>query len=245
MALYSGVSDEVPLLVAANRDEFLQRATAPPRVISTDPWVVAGQDLEAGGTWLGVNEVGLVAGLLNRRTGAPPDPGKASRGILCLQALQCRTLDDVEAMLADESGDRYNAFTLLVASRKRALVAIPEGRAIKVQTLPVGVHLMTNLEVNDPTCPRIAKSHRLFEAVEVTGDEEKLLPRLRPILADHATQLDPRAEEGDNSLCIHAGPYGTRSSAIIALDSTGGTRFWHTEGPPCRNDFQSVGLPRT
>lgn len=245
LALYFGVSPEIPLLVAANRDEFLARPSAAPRVLSDDPWVVAGQDLEAGGTWLGVNQSGMVVGLLNRRSGHPPDPNRSSRGLLCLRALQCRSLDELEAMFGGEAGSAYNPFTLLAASRRRALVAVPDGGAVAPRELPPGVHLMTNLEVNDPTCPRIARSHQLFEGVRLVPQGDALVASLRPILADHSTQLDPRRCEEDNALCIHAGPYGTRSSAIIALGADGRARFWHAEGPPCRSRFEEVPLPRT
>jgi len=233
-------------VVAANRDEFLERPTAPPRILSDDPWVVAGQDLEAGGTWLGLNQAGLVVGLLNRRTSTGPDPSRSSRGLLCLRALQCRSVAEAEELLGGERGDAYNPFTLLVAARERAVVGLPDGAAVRVQPLPRGVHLFTNLEVNDPTCPRIAKSHRLFEAVsidETVGKGE--LEGLRAILADHSTQLDPRSPEDDNSLCIHAGPYGTRSSAVIAVDAANRGRFWHCEGPPCRGEHTPVALPHS
>lgn len=245
LALYTRVSPELPLLVAANRDEFLDRPTAAPQVLSHRPWVVAGQDLVAGGTWLGLNEKGLVVGLLNRRSGFPPDPSRESRGLLCLRALQCEDLAEIESMLRGEEGDRYNAFTLLAASRERALVAIPRGEAMVVADLEPGLHLLTNLEVDDPTCPRIATSHRMFAEVRVEGfdTEADLLRSLRRILSNHSTQLDPRSIEDDNSLCIHRGPYGTRSSTVIALGDD--AHYWHADGAPCRADYASVELPRS
>ncbi len=245
LALYTRVAASIPLLVAANRDEFLERPTAPPRVLSTDPWVVAGQDLEAGGTWLGLNEHGIVIGLLNRRTSTPPDPSKASRGILCLQALQCRSIEEVAAMLRSEKGDEYNRFTLLAASVERAIVGIPGAEHIETLELDAGVHLITNLEVNDPTCPRIARSHQLFEAVDLAGatSADPPLAQLQRILADHTTQLDPRSIEEENGLCIHFGPYGTRSSAVICTEGSGRSGYWHAEGPPCETPLAPVVLP--
>ena len=234
-------------MVAANRDEFVDRPAAAPRVLLHDPWVVAGQDLQAGGTWLGLNEAGLVVGVLNRRTAAGPDPTRMSRGLLCLRVLQCRTLVQAAELLGAEVGDDYNPFTMLIASRQRAVVAVPDAADIVIRPLPAGVHLLTNLEVNDPTCPRIAKSQKLFEAVGIppASRAEEVVAGLRTILADHSTQLDPRSLDDDNSLCIHAGAYGTRSSAVIALDAFGGARYWHCEGPPCREEFHSVALPRS
>src|SRR5881409_2866861 len=81
-----------PLVVAANRDEFLARpATAPQLLREEAPRAVGGRDLTAGGTWLGVAETGVVAGILNRRTSTPPDASYRSRGLLCLDLLGCAT----------------------------------------------------------------------------------------------------------------------------------------------------------
>ena len=84
LAAFVGLSDTLPLVVAANRDEFLDRPTIDPAVLAVDPWVFAGQDLRAGGTWFGVNQHGMVIGLLNRPRPGGPDPSRRSRGLLCL-----------------------------------------------------------------------------------------------------------------------------------------------------------------
>lgn len=78
-----------PLTVAANRDEYLGRPSAPPSEI--EPGVIAGKDLQAGGTWMGVNRHGLFVAITNRR--APSrTPESPSRGLLALEALRCRKL---------------------------------------------------------------------------------------------------------------------------------------------------------
>ena len=65
LAIHFHQSSKLPLVVAANRDEFYARRALPPRVISVRPWVAGGQDLNAGGTWFGVNEHDMVAAVLN------------------------------------------------------------------------------------------------------------------------------------------------------------------------------------
>jgi uncharacterized protein with NRDE domain len=88
LAVFLGVFPDAPLVVAANRDEFLARATAPPGLLRTEsPRAFGGRDLIAAGTWLGVNEAGLIAGMLNRRTTSTLDPTCRSRGQLCLDML--------------------------------------------------------------------------------------------------------------------------------------------------------------
>ncbi|HVN84722.1 MAG TPA: NRDE family protein [Candidatus Binatia bacterium] len=249
LALYLRQFEPYPLVVAANRDEFYDRPATPPQVIAHDPWVVAGQDLVAGGTWFGVNEDGLVVGLLNRRRPggiAAVNPTLRSRGLLALEMLQCRSLDDALAHLHNEAGERYNGFNLLLATPSHAYVAHNDDARIHITSLPPGVHLLTNLALNDPTCPRIAKSARLFESVALalTADPERLVERLQPILADHSTPLDPRSELPPNNLCVHAERFGTCSASILIVPrATQRARLWHAAGPPCRTPFGEVTLP--
>ena len=246
LAVYFRVSPTFPVIVAANRDEFLARPAAAPGVIAHDPWVVAGQDLAAGGTWLGVNEERMVVGLLNRLNPAGPDPRRRSRGLLCLETLQTRDPAAALAHVRHQHPAHYNAFNLLVAGVDEAHVVTNDGRRITATALEPGVHVLTNLDVNDATCPRIAQSHRLFRAVPVSSGAppETLLPRLRAILSDHIVPLDPRGEASAGTLCVHRGDYGTRSSSIIALaEGSGPMRYWHAAGPPCEEPYAAVALP--
>ena len=244
LAVYVRCSPALPLLVAANRDEFLDRPTADPRQLAADPWVVGGQDLSAGGTWFGVNGAGMVVGLLNRRRPGGPDQRLQSRGLLTLTMLQQPGLTAARRALEGEDGAAYNAFNLLIADYTDALVATNRGGTIQLTELDPGVHLLTNLELNDPTCPRIAKSWERFRDLDLASatDPADLLPRLRTILADHSTALDPRADVID-TLCVHLPGYGTRSSSIVAADPAGRLRYWHAPGPPCRTEYAEVRLP--
>jgi hypothetical protein len=106
------------------------------------------------------------------------------------------------------------------------------------------VHLLTNLELNDPTCPRIAKSSELFRSVVLPAADEvaSVVVTLRAILSDHTTALDPRAQTID-TLCVHLPGYGTRSSSIVAVTAGGRMRYWHASGPPCQAPYAELSLP--
>jgi uncharacterized protein with NRDE domain len=244
LALFLHQSRRRPLVIAANRDEFLARPATDPMQVEDDPWIVAGIDLVAGGTWLGVNQQGLTAGILNRRTEQGPDPTRKSRGALCMDALHCRDLAEARALVAGRAGDDYNPFNFLVASAEGAFVAQNRGPRIELTDLPAGLHLLSNLDLNDPTCPRIAKSHQLFAAAVPhldDADPAPLVAHLRQVLADHSTPLDPRGGGPVANLCVHFGEYGTRSSSIVLYEE-GRQRLFHASGPPCENDYREVGL---
>jgi uncharacterized protein with NRDE domain len=247
LAIYHDVFPDHPLVVAANRDEYLDRPTEPPTLLrAAPPRAFGGRDLVAGGTWLGIGETGLVAGLLNRRSGAPPDPARRSRGLLCLEALGCRTAVEAAARVAEEPAGRYNPFNLLLADPEEAFVAVQgvDG-APRVARLGPGLHLLTNLDVDDATCPRIAASRQGFTAAGDAflreRDVDLLVARLQAVLSDHVTALDPR---GPGSLCVHLDGFGTRSATVLLVPSGGhGARGFHADGPPCRVPLADLPLP--
>jgi uncharacterized protein with NRDE domain len=246
LAVYFQTHPEYPLVVAANRDEFYDRPTTAPASLSRSPWVVGGKDLRAGGTWLGINGHHVIVGLLNRRGGGELDPRRRSRGLLCLEALRRRTVEDVRELLGQCEPATFNPFNLLAASPAAALVFSNVSGAIEAIRLSPGVHLLTNLALNDVTCPRIAKSHGMFESAgrALGGGMDAFRRELASVLADHSTPLDPRGDAIPNNLCVHTDRYGTRSSSILAFSArTGRSRLWHADGPPCRTEYREIALP--
>ncbi|MBI4565464.1 MAG: NRDE family protein [Planctomycetes bacterium] len=89
LTLFVGLDRDIPLVIGANRDERVARLSAPPKELR--PGVVGPQDLEGGGTWFAVNRHGLVVAVTNRRTPAKT-PDSYSRGLVALEALDCRAL---------------------------------------------------------------------------------------------------------------------------------------------------------
>ena len=82
-----------PLLVAANREEFFDRPFLPPHIEGRGARFLAGVDIRAGGTWLGVNEHRVVAAVTNRAKTSPPERPR-SRGLLCRDLLECATAQE-------------------------------------------------------------------------------------------------------------------------------------------------------
>jgi hypothetical protein len=110
-----------PLLLAANRDELRSRPWRPPARHWPDrPDVVAGLDVLAGGSWLGINEDGVVAAVLNRVGSLGPATGKRSRGELVLEALDHADAAAAAKALADLDPDAYRPFNLVIADAQDA-----------------------------------------------------------------------------------------------------------------------------
>jgi uncharacterized protein with NRDE domain len=247
LAVYFKVFTEYPLIVAANRDEFLNRPASGPMLLDTKPRIVGGKDLQAGGTWLGINEHGSVAALLNRRAPKPAKANARSRGLLCLDALHCPDAADGGHYAAAQSASDYNRFNLLLASAHEAFVAYNRGSKIELAELEPGLHLLTNLDLDDFECPRISRSYRRFASLCTDPDFQRdpvtARPLLAEVLADHSTELDNRSET-PNALCLHLDGYGTRSSSLIFIGAREG-EMWHffADGPPCRTPFHPAPIP--
>lgn len=246
LAFYFQVFSRYPIVAAANRDESLKRPSASPLRLWDTPWIYGGQDLVAGGTWLGINEHGMIAALLNRHTGATADPSRRSRGLLCLDALKYTSLAKALAYVKSQSPQQYNPFNLLIADRTAAYVVYAEDESFEMVTLTPGFHLLTNRDLNDQQCPRIARSlqnfsqlsHTLSPAVRNVGD---IFTRLHPLLAHHAADLEPRA-----SVCIHLDGYGTCSSTLLAYAAAEERyKYAFAPGAPCSHTYSELLPPGT
>lgn len=249
LAIYFRVFGDYPVVVAANRDEFLDRPALPPTALGDRPRIIGGKDLRASGTWLGINEHGLIVGLLNRRIAenGPNDDNLRSRGLLCLDALQHASAASALQYVESQRARDYNGFNLLMASRDEAFVAYNRGGEIEVVKLTPGMHLLTNADVDDFECPRISRSYGRFAELgqreDFAADPVARRAELAALLADHSTQLDARTGR-PNSLCLHLGDYGTRSSSLIFLrrDSTRVDHFF-ASGPPCTASYERAAVP--
>jgi len=258
LAIYFQASGEFPVVIAANRDEFLDRPAGDPTTLLETPHVVGGKDLKAGGTWLGVSEHGIVAGILNRRADKGGNPQARSRGWLCLEALRRRTAAEAAEFAASERGSDYNPFNLLMVSRTEAFVAYNRGASIEVVALKPGLHLLSNLDVDDFECPKISASYGKFAELGNRADFQRdpigQRAALGTLLADHNTQLDSRigtaaagtaAGGRPNAICLHLDNYGTRSSSLIFMRGDGPEiAHYFAPGPPCRTAYGLVEIPR-
>ena len=223
------VFDDVDLLVAANRDERLDRPSEPPDLLTDKPIpVIAPLDAVAGGTWLGLNATGLFAGITNR-FGVPPDPALPSRGLLVFEALEAATPARAARHLAGLDPAGHNQFHLLLADRRDAWLVFHDGQAVNTRPLGPGIHVLTERSLGAAAGGREAwLSARLARWARGPAPSDAALAEL---LSFH----DP--EDPFDGTCVHADwlGYGTRSTTLISLGaSLAAGRLLFSQGPPCR-----------
>src|SRR5205814_5778434 len=155
-----------PVLIGANRDEMIDRASKPPgRHWPDRPDVVAGLDALAGGSWLGVNDWGVAAAVLNRHGSLGPAPDRRSRGELVLEAL-----DHADAVAAAEALSHldpaaYRTFNLIVADERDAFwLRHAAGSRIELHPLKDGVSMIAAGDLDDLGTRRLELALPAFRA---------------------------------------------------------------------------------
>ncbi len=227
------------IAVAANRDEFYERPCEPPQLIHPSPGIVAGRDLRAGGTWLGLNEYGVVVGLTNRYDGGREAGAARSRGLLCLDALKAPSAREAARMAADAAAaGRFNPFSLLSVDVDEAWF-VSNVDAERPTKLHPGWYFLANGPLDDPSAPRICRANSLLErnTFRVTSGFPSPLAAL---CRDHG---ESGRGEAPDALCRHGKRSGTRSSTIIVGLFAKRFRYWHAEGPPCETEYGEVPIP--
>lgn len=167
-----------PLVLAGNRDEMVGRPWKPPARHWPDrPEVLAGLDVLAGGTWLGLNGSGVVAVVLNRENTLGPQAGKRSRGELPLEALDHADARDAADALAHLDPEAYRPFNLVVADNRDAFFIThrgesPRGR-IRVEPIPPGLSMVTANDLNDEASSPRQRFYRPLFANAAAPDPER------------------------------------------------------------------------
>jgi uncharacterized protein with NRDE domain len=206
-----------PVVIGANRDEMLGRtALAPARHWPDRPEVIAGLDQLAHGSWLGINDWGVAAAVLNRHGSLGPAPGQRSRGELVLEAL-----DHPDAVAAAEALSHldpaaYRTFNLIVADNRDAFwLRHADGKSVDAWPIQDGLSLIDSGELNRPNNRRVTLATPLFRAAAVPEPDRDDWADWQALLSNSES---PSGEPPENALrFITAHGYGTVSSALVAL----------------------------
>lgn len=218
---------DYPLVLAANRDEFHAREAAPARWWQ-GPDILAGRDLSAGGTWLGIARDGRFAALTNYRDPTIAARAAPSRGELVPATLASTLPVQLRLQQLRRSAASYNGFNLIFSDGER--LAVFESVPGNGRVLGPGVYGLSNHLLDTPWPKlRTAKS-ALNAAMTRLPDQQPLLELLRDERQADDAQL-PRTgvsiewERLLSSAFIRSPDYGTRCSTILLIDRRGGVRF--------------------
>jgi uncharacterized protein with NRDE domain len=243
------------LILAGNRDEFHERAAAPLAWWQDDPRILAGRDLKANGTWLGVARSGRFGVLTNYRDLQAPIEGAPTRGGLVTRFLTGATspkefLDDLRG-----AAPRYSGFNLLVGG-PRALYYFSNRGPNAPQALAPGVYGLSNHLLDTPW-PKVKRTRERF--TELLGQSEMRAEDLFAILNDREpakeselphTGLPADWERLVSAPFILSDRYGTRCSSVLLVERNGRTilherRFdsMGTQTGTTRFEFKSADVP--
>ncbi len=229
------VAAATPLIVSANRDEFYTRPTEQAALWpdSTGPArLLAGRDLLAGGTWLGITRNGRFAAVTNIRDPSQPELKPRSRGELTRNYLLGN--DDPEQYCLDlqEHLDEFAGFNLLIGDRQQLFYV--NNFLGRVDKLPPGIYGLSNGELNSDW-PKIRRGKARLQ--QLLADPEAIsTDSLLQLMADRQPAADdelpdtgiPKALERSLSSAFIVNPerlYGTVCSTALIIDREGNTRF--------------------
>ena len=234
LAVSFGAFSRYPLVVAANRDEYYDRPSEPPRVLSADPVIFGPRDARAGGTWTGVNEHGVFAALTNISGVSPRDDARRSRGHLVIEVLRQRSAHHAARALSGAAAPgAFNPFQAVICDGA-VLFLVRYLDAPEIVRLEAGLHVFSNWdEIPDVAGWKDTVIRRRIEALDRGARIGQIAPILINCLADHS------GGEWHRQLCVHTDGYGTVSSTVYAADHERETAvFLAADGHPCEAAFK-------
>jgi hypothetical protein len=213
-----------PVLLGANRDEMIDRPwRAPARHWPDRPDVVAGLDELADGSWLGLNDYGLAAGILNRTGTLGPMPGVRSRGELVLEALDHADAPAAAEALSQLDPRAYRPFNLIVADNRDAFWvrhADPTGTLpLTATAIPEGLHIIAAGDLDEAETPRLRRYAPRFRAAAPPDPGRGDWSSWEALFLDDSYDAAD-GPAGAMRFTTERG-FGTVSTALIALPAPG------------------------
>ncbi|WP_040228540.1 NRDE family protein [Bhargavaea cecembensis] len=221
-----------PLIVAANRDEFYDRPAQPAHWWEQKPGLLAGRDLQSGGTWLGMTKGGRFAALTNvRKPDVPPPPGARTRGGLVTSVLEDdQPLPKVLETISAQGGS-YDMYNLIAGTPGHLFYGTNRDRKGFTE-IPAGTHGLSNDRLDTPWPKVEYGKERLARIAEgfcpIDPDELfDILAKAEPFPDKHLpdTGVGPDMERMLSPLFIRTTGYGTRCSTVILADRDGRVTF--------------------
>jgi uncharacterized protein with NRDE domain len=217
------------MIAAANRDEFYNRPTEPAKFWEEKPFLLAGKDLKAGGTWLGITKQGRFAAITNYREPGDIKIDSHSRGELVTDFLDSSVSLNNFAGQLYSCADRYNGYNLIFSDLKEAFYF--SNKTKKTVNLSPGIYALSNHLLDTPW-PKVEKSKLSFTSI--INKEKISTEDLFNLLSDTSfppdellpdTGLELEIERAVSPIFVSTPFYGTRSSTVILIDRNNNVSF--------------------
>jgi uncharacterized protein with NRDE domain len=216
------VHHQYPLLLAANRDEFYERPSAPVSFWNDAPEVLAGRDLKDGGTWLGMTRKGRIAAVTNYRDPASFKDNAPSRGWLVRDYLDGSEEPAVYLKNVAARADQYNAFSLILGDTSHLYYFSNRGYRVK---LSPGLYGLSNHLLDTPWS-KVERGKAALASLLARRNPPGL-EEIFSVLSDQTRPEDDRLpntgvglewERILSAIFIKSPVYGTRSSTVVMID---------------------------
>ncbi len=251
IALALDAHPQYALVLAANRDEFHRRPSAPASYWDDAPQIFGGRDLQSHGSWLALARDGRWAAVTNVRRMIPPDPNAPSRGRLIAHYLRdAQSAAGYGAELQSDA-DRYAGFNLLLGDAD-GVWYLSNHDGFHRTRLTAGVHAVSNAALDTPW-PKLVALREHLRTWCARGDTERepLLEALASdTVADDAalpdTGVGAEMERFLAPAFIRGATYGTRASTVLTIDRAGHAHFterrFGPNGAPSGQTVESLPL---
>jgi len=249
LLIANNASENYKLIIAANRDEFYDRPALPAHFRNDNPKLLAGKDLKAGGTWLGITKQGRFAALTNYRDLRNIKPDAPSRGDLTTDFLKGSKSPLAYIEEIKNKANQYNGFNLVTGVLNELYYFSNQSNEIK--KIENGISGLSNGLLDTPW-PKVQKvKQKMKEMIDTGSVSEKNLFNLLYDFETWEDDLVPDTGVGIelekllSSVFIKSENYGTRCSTVITVDKLNKVRFTEKTYLPEKNEFSEVNFEFT
>jgi len=249
--IYRKPDSDWPIIIGTNRDENSVRSWKPPgRHWNERPEIIGGLDEIGGGSWLGINDEGLLACIINRHGTLGQKFGKRSRGEIVIEALGHADAEQAIESLSYLNEEAYRDFNLVLADNQNAFwlkLDNTKSNGISTFEIPLGISMLTSGDINDNKSERIKEFMPLFKKAKLPDPAKDEWSSWKSILSKGSCST----ENVTNGMCFKTeSGFGTLSSSLIALgsadiafsDKSNSIKWLFSNGPPNLNIYNPVRI---
>ncbi len=226
------MNKKYPILCATNRDDYIERESGLPHLISKEPRIFAYLEKKFLGTNMGINEYGLFVILTNRPKDSKNDPKRRSRGLLLKDLLKLRSEEEVREKVSSIGLGSYNSCNILFLTKRSGYIARILEESIDIAPVSPGVHILANGDMDDYHLHKVKRSKEIMKDLDFSKSD-LFIKNVKKVLVDHIT-----GEDEKDAICIHTSNYKTLSSSIFGIgEDISDSFFYFTLGNPCQNEY--------